>query len=76
MAPKEDDECTKESLTVDDGVGGQLVICGKVNFDKPLLASQGARDLFVNYQAPDGGGKKGKKTFSCTASCSTKNCKK
>ncbi|OXA50915.1 Plasma kallikrein [Folsomia candida] len=60
------EDCGDEYLLVSDGVGGELKVCGKVSFDKPLLASGKARDLFVRYQDGDFGSA----PFKCEAKCS------
>lgn len=65
---KKDEDCSEEYLLISDGVGGELKVCGKVNFDKPLLASDGARDIFMVYKA---GETKPAKPFTCEATCST-----
>ncbi|XP_021957380.1 serine protease 27 [Folsomia candida] len=63
---KKSEDCGDEYLLVSDGVGGELKVCGKVSFDKPLLASGKARDLFVRYQDGDFGSA----PFKCEAKCS------
>lgn len=65
---KVDDDCADEYLQIADGNEGLLKVCGKVNFDKPLMASGKSRDLFVKYQDGDFQSK----TFTCEASCGDK----
>jgi hypothetical protein len=68
---KKSEDCVDEYILISDGVGGELKVCGKVNFDQVLLASGKARDLFVHYKAaPDKA-----PPFNCEVTCSASKCK-
>jgi len=43
-------DCENEYVYISDGVGGDITLCGSVkNFTKPVRASKGVRDLYINF---------------------------
>ncbi|OXA41864.1 Plasma kallikrein [Folsomia candida] len=68
---KLDDDCSTEYVKVSDGFGGEQSFCGKQTFEKPIRASQGTRDLFVEFKSAEDA-KFPEKTagFFCEAKCS------